>query len=567
MATVSTAPPSALRGGPADDTPARPQCASAAGSGDRDDEEEGNNNDTQESFTQQILTQTQADLTQLGCDDGGYDDPFASQCTQGGGIGGQTPVPVDPLSVPWGRLMPVGGNNDGNCASQSGGSGTRLAAEMLPQPPERGKDGGDGGGEENDSDGRSRTPPPNEGVSFLGLRGLRPGDRFNEYSIGRSAKADVTAQKLVDDSGTGGGKQKRHDFIHAMVSNRHCRIYCLLNSTSGDRGGKGGGGSAGGDEMEVFAEDTSGNGTLINGTTLLRRNERRRLHTGDVICLLNPKLLERKLRSPADRKAYVGQYSYVFVNLYEQEARHGWDDAGGLAGGIAASASGGYSSSNRAGSGRPRLLSVGRHGPGSNRGPNSGSGSRSSFGSAGRGGLGLLDGTNSNSRGAWRSSGGGGGKPRSSSSGRRTPAAVNVRAMRCHSAAGGGGRRSTSGQRGPAGGGEGRGEEEPTDKKPSGDGARRTDLVCRPPPPRDRFPHPAAARGGGAAAVGSGSSSLGSFLKSSAGRRVEDEYDLRDLLGKGTCGEVRRAIHRRSGEERAVKVIAIGGRQNSKIYR
>ena len=565
MATVSTAPPSALRGGPADDTPARPQCASAAGSGDRDDEEEGNNNDTQESFTQQILTQTQADLTQLGCDDGGYDDPFASQCTQGGGIGGQTPVPVDPLSVPWGRLMPVGGNNDGAIGDRSGGSGTRLAAEMLPQPPERGKDGGDGGGEENDSDGRSRTPPPNEGVSFLGLRGLRPGDRFNEYSIGRSAKADVTAQKLVDDTNSGGGKQKRHDFIHAMVSNRHCRIYCLLNSTSaGDR--KGGGGCTGGngDEMEVFAEDTSGNGTLINGTTLLRRNERRRLHTGDVICLLNPKLLERKLRSPADRKAYVGQYSYVFVNLYEQEARHGWDDAGGLAGGIAASASGGYSSSSRAGSGRPRLLSVGRHGPGSHsRGPN-GSGSRSSFGSAGRGGLGLLDGTNSNSRGAWRS-GGGGGKPRSSSSGRRTPAAVNVRAMRCHSAAGGGGRRSTSGQRGPAGGGEGRGEEEPTDKKPSGDGARRTDLVCRPPPPRDRFPHPAAAAKDGSTTTST--SSLGSFLKSSAGRRVEDEYDLRDLLGKGTCGEVRRAIHRRSGEERAVKVIAIGGRQNTKIYR
>jgi hypothetical protein len=76
--------------------------------------------------------------------------------------------------------------------------------------------------------------------------------------------------------------------------------------------------------MEVFVEDTSGNGTLINGTTLLRKNERRRLHTGDVICLLNPKLLSKKLRSVAERKMYMSQYSYVFVNLYEQEARHGW---------------------------------------------------------------------------------------------------------------------------------------------------------------------------------------------------------------------------------------------------
>lgn len=54
--------------------------------------------------------------------------------------------------------------------------------------------------------------------------------------------------------------------------------------------------------------------------------------------------------------------------------------------------------------------------------------------------------------------------------------------------------------------------------------------------------------------------SLGSFLNnqsSSSRRRVEDEYDLRDLLGTGTCGEVRRAIHRRTGDERAVKIISI----------
>jgi serine/threonine protein kinase len=39
-------------------------------------------------------------------------------------------------------------------------------------------------------------------------------------------------------------------------------------------------------------------------------------------------------------------------------------------------------------------------------------------------------------------------------------------------------------------------------------------------------------------------------------RRIEEEYDPRDLLGTGTCGEVRRA----TGDERAVKIISIDGR-------
>ena len=35
----------------------------------------------------------------------------------------------------------------------------------------------------------------------------------------------------------------------------------------------------------------------------------------------------------------------------------------------------------------------------------------------------------------------------------------------------------------------------------------------------------------------------------------EDKYGLRDLLGSGTCGEVQRAIHRRTGEEQEVLVV------------
>ena len=41
-------------------------------------------------------------------------------------------------------------------------------------------------------------------------------------------------------------------------------------------------------------------------------------------------------------------------------------------------------------------------------------------------------------------------------------------------------------------------------------------------------------------------------------RRVEVEYDIRDELGSGTCGQVRRAIHRKTGQMVAIKIISLG---------
>jgi len=46
-------------------------------------------------------------------------------------------------------------------------------------------------------------------------------------------------------------------------------------------------------------------------------------------------------------------------------------------------------------------------------------------------------------------------------------------------------------------------------------------------------------------------------------RTIEMEYDLREELGSGTCGQVRRAIHRSSGMVVAVKIIAIGGKNRN----
>ena len=48
-----------------------------------------------------------------------------------------------------------------------------------------------------------------------------------------------------------------------------------------------------------------------------------------------------------------------------------------------------------------------------------------------------------------------------------------------------------------------------------------------------------------------------SVSDTSATRRIETFYDMREILGDGTQGQVRRAIHRQSGEERAVKIISL----------
>ncbi len=50
-----------------------------------------------------------------------------------------------------------------------------------------------------------------------------------------------------------------------------------------------------------------------------------------------------------------------------------------------------------------------------------------------------------------------------------------------------------------------------------------------------------------------------------AAERIETFYDMRELLGDGTSGQVRRAIHRQSGEERAVKIISLRGQRNTAI--
>ncbi len=224
-------------------------AARARGGEEEQEEEEAEEEEanTQETFTQQ-LTQGN-ELTQLGVDD---DDDYEDDDAQGGLSQSRdchSPLtPIDPLTLPWGRLMPVGGggpaataaasiNNDGSTTSHDANNAATAASErpssstsrgpteLLPRMPTwacgsrndiiatrsrspsvvllNGGNGGSGNGT-GGGDNKKSTTPTLKGeagnyqfhspttttprIHFLGLKNLLPSDRFNEYVLGRSIK-------------------------------------------------------------------------------------------------------------------------------------------------------------------------------------------------------------------------------------------------------------------------------------------------------------------------------------------------------------------------------------------
>jgi len=105
--------------------------------------------------------------------------------------------------------------------------------------------------------------------------------RFNLYKLGRSSQCDFLSRDY-------------------RVSNTHCTIYCERPAESGQ-------------PLEVYLEDTSTNGTWVNGTIRLRK-ERRLLNTGDEICLINPDL-ESHTTSHEQGEKDVQMNSLTFINL------------------------------------------------------------------------------------------------------------------------------------------------------------------------------------------------------------------------------------------------------------
>ena len=189
------------------------------------EEEEEEEPETQESFTQHEMTQTGNELTQMGLfdDDDDDDNCNGDDGDDQGNDNSRQPM-IDPLTLPWGRLMPVGSNEpspntttstttfadmngtaaataaytagplNSNAATTAAAAtttsirpSTREAIEMLPKSPETKtitRSSRDEGGTNTNNTNYSQ----DEGITFLGLKNLVCSDRFNEYVLGRSVK-------------------------------------------------------------------------------------------------------------------------------------------------------------------------------------------------------------------------------------------------------------------------------------------------------------------------------------------------------------------------------------------
>lgn len=463
---------------------------------------------------QGIESQTQNELTQCMEDFEDTQDPFSQSQSQHAFI---AETPVDPLTIPWGRLVPHANHS-------------RTSYEFLPRRPL----------EFVGSATRSRSTPPaastatgssdhfhgvgagggggllvsspfasSKGIRFMGLRNIRPFDRFNEYVIGRSRKCDVVIQKTTCRDGESEKNQSLRNIIHSIISNTHCRIFCFLKScVSGTTSSSPC--SVLLPEMEVYVEDSSGNGTFVNNTTLLKRNERRILHTGDTICLLNPKIVRKKVKDPTLQKELLDYYSFVFINVYQtqqglessttdkplqtqMQSQLHMQSRGDASGGsheddgnaivqiMKTTPTSGtkFSTNNMSGGRRRGLVDV-----------------RSTTSKS------IQDGVSSQF------------EPPSS-------CARNVLDISSNNINNNGSGYNTS-----------RGMMPPPQKRQRTQSMDVPTEVTKPLMPK---------------------------------RRIEHEFDLRDEIGSGTCGQVRRAIHRKTGEMVAVKIISMGG--SGGIYR
>ena len=250
----------------------------------------------------------------------GTDDFHENTQLENSPLGGRAEVmsPAQLRKIPWGRLS--------NTADPT------SYIDMLPRSPKLGSN----------PVNVVKSPLGGSMCTTMGLR-VCQGDVFNEYEIGRSVKCDLavapwdTSSKeiLKDHSLTKRDQMLRNNALlevrkrcHGMVSNRHFKILFLLAS---------------GGITEVYVEDASGNGTLINSMARLRRGERRLLHTGDEICVVNPILVRSCIqqaiqaavcKNPSDaieistifppawkhevHRLVMANYSFLFVNLHHQ---------------------------------------------------------------------------------------------------------------------------------------------------------------------------------------------------------------------------------------------------------
>lgn len=369
--------------------------------------------------SQEMMTQNAADFTQMTQD---ANDASLSQSPF------PPKSPISPLQVPWGRLMPCNGG---------------PAVELKPKAP------------------ATVTSRTRRGASYamIGLEQLDSSDIFNTHTLGRSPKVCVTAYKPT--SGSQDKEQRIQDWAFALISNRHCQIYCTLPEDP-QAACLPGSISLPAATMQIWVEDSSNNGTMINGNILLKRGQKRRLHSGDEISLVIPETLRKKIRDNALLRKTQQQYSFVFVNVSNQQQQ---------------------ASKLKPAPPKPSNLFP-MPPPGMNL----------------------------------------------TSSAKRRRGLVNPRAMN-YSNNGRSPLPQLGAHRSPLPSELGYGFAQPTPKS----GHNRNGNRSR----------------GWTAALDQSEAE-----QPSSSRRIEQEYDVRDLLGRGIC-EVRRAIHRQTGKERAVKIVSL----------
>jgi FHA domain len=210
--------------------------------------------------------------------------------------------------MPWGRLVPCGGgglgggdstNNDDNPqhagSSRVGGGGAaggnhkdppvqQAPIDLMPRPakPQQPVYESAAGAGARAGAAPNHTTTTNDDDNDEDLESPRPGDIFNEYVIGRSAKCDVVIPKhAILPSGA-----KLSEWVYSLVSNKHARIYCLQQTAPPSSSANAAAAGLGPTSTtvinrgyEVYVEDTSHNGTVVNGT-VLRKCERRILNSG-----------------------------------------------------------------------------------------------------------------------------------------------------------------------------------------------------------------------------------------------------------------------------------------------
>jgi Protein kinase domain/FHA domain len=470
-----------------------------------------------------ILTQN-ADLTQMGDEEEEEGEFFGSpsltpsSCNVNSSKNDISPVRIHP----WGRLLPCiesGGpivqlllrpppNNPPSATVAAEDTGTSpitttatTTATTAGSCLDPGESARHNSNNKNTNNNGTTWQHPS---SLQFLKNVTKSDIFNEYWLGRSTKCDVRATKPSKKGSSSSSMDAkiyaRQEWANGLISNQHCKIYCVLGDRASEQDATGSGNhnnpsmmfdyyNSKLESMQVYVEDCSGNGTLVNHTIVLQRGEKRLLHSGDEICLVNPIVLRKKFRSASEIESVLQQHSYVFVMNTNNNA-------------VVAGAAAG---NRRCG---PILQPFHLHGQSQQQldeqpPP-----------------LSLM------SRITQRV---GAAHPHETLSPKRK-AAVDVRAVKTHS------RPSPP-------------LSAPSDVSQQYAKRLRSSLSLSLSMSLTSNP----------GTVGNDTTSLHRRIspRRQKPRRIQEDYDIRDTLGSGTVGEVRRAIHRQTGVTRAVKIISV----------